>query len=155
MRTLPSPVALFLGLALAAVPAAAAEKSVLGVSVEAESEIAALHRDAEDRIAMNDFRGAIALYQEILLIEPDDAVAYARMGHSYLILGDPGRAADAFQAALDIDPDNVTAQLGLRKIADPDIDLSEIWTGPAEEEDLSPPAIAPPDLDEAREFAKN
>ncbi len=124
-------------------PALCAEdpKSVRRAEPTDEGRLEALHREAEGRIAVNDFRGAIGNYREILLLEPDDAVAYARMGHSYLILGDSGRAEDAFRLALDIDPENETAVWGLRKIADPDIDLGPMWRDVEDEEIVPEPLL--------------
>ena len=81
-----------------------------------------LHGRAEGLIAVNDFRGAIRLYSEIILAEPDDAAAYADMGRCYMILGDFERAESAFKNALHIDPANTTALEGLMRIHDPDMD---------------------------------
>ena len=84
------------------------------------AQIEDMHRAAEKEIAANHFREAIRLYDDIILLEPDDDVAYANMGNTYLILGYDNKAKDAFHQALDINPDNEDASIGLRKIADPD-----------------------------------
>lgn len=86
------------------------------------AELEKLHGRAEGLIAVNDFRGAIRLYSGILLIEPDDAAAYADMGRCYMILGDFERAEAAFKNALHIDDKNITALEGLMRIHDPDMD---------------------------------
>ena len=67
-----------------------------------------------------DFRSAIRIYSDILLLEPDDETAYTQMGQAYLVLGDIGRAHSAFRNALYINPENAIAALGIQKIMDPD-----------------------------------
>ncbi len=88
--------------------------------VEDASVLDELHARAEECIAVNDFRGAIRAYEDAILLEPDDATAYANMGHAYLILGDPDRAKTTFLSALDIDPENELAAAGFRRLQDPD-----------------------------------
>ncbi len=100
--------------------AESAQKSFTSITQDDMNQIKNLHERAEKLIAGHNFRDAIDVYSEILLTEPDDDDAYARMGQSYMILGDFNRAKDAFQNALDINPDNEIAVIGLRKIADPD-----------------------------------
>ncbi len=91
---------------------------------EKADQIANLHEKAEHLIVENKFREAVEVYSEILLIEPDDEAAYTNLGHAYMILGDFGRAKDAFQNALHINPKNQGALLGLQKIVDPDSTLN-------------------------------
>jgi len=79
-----------------------------------------LHQKAEEHILKNDFRAAIRLYQDILLLEPDDETAYTGLGQCYLVTGDFPRAKEAYLNALQINANNETAALGLKKIADPD-----------------------------------
>ena len=79
-----------------------------------------LHRQADEQIALNNFRGAMTTLQEILLLEPNDETAYANMGLLYLLFSDHKKAKEAFQNALSIDPENETALAGLAKIKDPD-----------------------------------
>lgn len=79
-----------------------------------------LHERAESQVVENDFEGAIKTYGDILLLEPDDEMAYAGMGTCYLLLGQYRNAHDAYKYALSINPDNETAILGLQKILDPD-----------------------------------
>ncbi len=83
-------------------------------------QIENLHDRGMNLIAQQKFRDAINVYSEALLIEPDDEEAYAQIGQSYMVLGDFKRAKDAFRNALDINPENETARMGLRKISDPD-----------------------------------
>ncbi len=91
--------------------------------VEHYAAIEKKHAEAENLITVNDFPGAIKIYQEIILLEPDDETAYANMGHIHLILGYTGEAEDNFLNALDINPENETARLGLQKIHDPDAQI--------------------------------
>jgi Flp pilus assembly protein TadD len=79
-----------------------------------------MHGDAEKLVIEGRFREAVRVYSDIILVEPDDETAYANMGHAYMILGDYGRARQAFMNALHINPDNQVAYLGMQKIIDPD-----------------------------------
>lgn len=84
------------------------------------TELEKLHIEAEKRIAVNDFRGALEKYRDAVLLEADDAAAYSNMGHCYLILGDTGRARESFRSALAIDPQNASAHAGMMRVQDPD-----------------------------------
>jgi tetratricopeptide (TPR) repeat protein len=84
------------------------------------AELESLHKRADELVVVNDFRGAIRLYMDAVLLEPDDAVAYVNMGRAYWLLGDTGRARTAFENALSIEPDNEAAHEGLRRLRDPD-----------------------------------
>ncbi len=88
-----------------------------------------LHKRAEEHILKNDFNGAIRLYQDILLEEPDDETAYTGMAQCQMVLGDFANAKISYSNALGINPDNETAVLGLEKIRDPDsMNVTEIQT---------------------------
>ena len=95
-------------------------KNFTSITPEDVNQIENLHERAADLMAQHDFRGAVNVYSEILLTEPDDENAYTSMGQAYMVLGDFGRAKDAFQNAIHINPDNELAAYGLKKIADPD-----------------------------------
>ena len=82
-----------------------------------------MHTDAEELIAVNDLEGAIEIYNNIILLEPDDEIAYTNMGHANLLLGNIGEAEEDFLNALHINPDNQAAYLGLQRIRDPDAPL--------------------------------
>ncbi|HTL69969.1 MAG TPA: tetratricopeptide repeat protein [Candidatus Eisenbacteria bacterium] len=107
------PYALSLALALAP-PCLAADDAAHIQKLEA------MHREAEHLVVLNDFPGAIRAYQDILFLEPDDETAYANLGRCYLLRGEYDRAKEAFFNALDINPENETAQRGLEKIRNPD-----------------------------------
>jgi len=66
-----------------------------------------LHERALDFAAQNKLKDAAKLYEEIVLIDPDDDQAYLIMGHAYLLSGEYEKAESAFHNAAHIDPDNV------------------------------------------------
>ena len=90
------------------------------VTDEKIHQLEELHQKAEEHILKNDFRSAIRFYEDILLEEPDDETAYTGMAQCLMVLGDFSRAKEAYWNALHINPNNETAQRGLKKIADPD-----------------------------------
>lgn len=102
-----------------------------------------LHQHAEKLIQQKDFRAAIDVYSEILLIEPDDDDAYANMGQAYMVVGDFQRAKNSFRNALDINPGNQAAMLCLKRIADPDFSPTVEQTQEAPMEVARPTALAP------------
>ena len=53
-------------------------------------------------------------YENFILQNPSDDVAYTNLGYAYLMLGDASKARDAFKDALSIQPDNRNAQIGIR-----------------------------------------
>ncbi len=95
-------------------------ESIVTVSPVKLLKLNAMHADAERLIAAGSLREAVAHYWGIILIEPDDDAAYTNLGELYLILGDTGRAKDAFQNALHIDPENEAAMEGFLKITTPE-----------------------------------
>lgn len=112
---------LFLCLLLSLIQTAPAHsQTLMEISDEKINELETLHTKAENCIVQNDFRGAIRLYEDILLIEPDDEVAYTNLGRIYMIQGENQKARESFRNALTINPENETALLGIEKINDPD-----------------------------------
>ncbi|OGW83810.1 MAG: hypothetical protein A3C47_01060 [Omnitrophica bacterium RIFCSPHIGHO2_02_FULL_51_18] len=105
--------------------AGAEPKNIVEISDASISQIDALHTKAEGQIVENDFRGAVRTYEDILLVEPDDEAAYTNLGRIYMILGDTQKAAECFQNALHINPDNEGALFGIEKIRDPDKEFVE------------------------------
>ncbi len=95
-------------------------QSVTSVTTREMDELENMHAKGERLIAADQLREALDVYWEIILLEPDDEVAYTNLGHIYLILGDHDRAKDAFQNALHINPNNKIARDGLKNIANPD-----------------------------------
>lgn len=104
------------------------------------AELTKMHEQAEKMIAVNQYREALKLYTDIVLLEPDDETAYTAMGNIYMVLSDTTRAEDAYKNALHINPQNEIARFGLRKIADPD------YTPPdfEEKEVVSTTPVPPP-----------
>ena len=96
------------------------QKNFIRTPAEIREQISVLHRKADKLVVENKFHQAIELYLEIILLEPDDDLAYANMGQAYLILGDTDHAKQSFIQALNINPKNDPAYFGLKKIADPD-----------------------------------
>lgn len=99
---------------------AAAHAQPLAVTTEHIAELEALHERAMDSLLKNDFQGAIRMYSDILLLEPDDETAYTGLGQIYLILGHFKKAHEAFREALEINPENEVALIGIQRILDPD-----------------------------------
>lgn len=70
------------------------------------AQIALLHEEALLKVADRRFSEARRLYEEIILLSPDDDEAYLLMGHTALAEGRPEEAARAFANAIHIDPSN-------------------------------------------------
>ena len=66
-----------------------------------------MHEKALKNIAEKRFEAAERLYEEIILLSPDDDEAYMLLGHSCLASGNYQKAADAFRNAMHIDPTNI------------------------------------------------
>ncbi len=71
----------------------------------AESTIK-LHEKALECVSNNNLAEAIKLYEEILLVDPNDDQAYLLMGHCFLLSGDYEKSESAFYHATTIDPQN-------------------------------------------------
>jgi len=104
----------------AAVSLVSAGEGLSGIPEDKLRELESLHHTAEDMVAQNKFREALDVYTDIILLEPDDEVAYTHMGNAYLILGDFDRAKKSYEMALNINPDDNAAAAGLSRIKDPD-----------------------------------
>lgn len=100
--------------------ACAEAPSMTSLSREKIVQLETMHQQATDSLLKNDFSDAIRIYSDILLMEPDDEVAYTNLGQIHMILGQQKRAHEAFKNALDINPNNETAIVGIQKILDPD-----------------------------------
>jgi tetratricopeptide (TPR) repeat protein len=53
-------------------------------------------------------------YENMILNDPDDDMAYSQLGYAHLILGNLEKAKSAFEDALTINPDNPLAMSGYR-----------------------------------------
>ncbi len=72
-----------------------------------DHEIIEMHERALKYVAANEFGKALALYQEIVLKNPEDDQAYIIMGHIYLMSGQYEKSESAFENAAHIDPENI------------------------------------------------
>jgi len=70
-------------------------------------KLTGLHERALILVSRSEFKEAEALYQEILLINPDDDQAYIILGHIYLLSGEYEKAETSFHNAISIDPANI------------------------------------------------
>jgi tetratricopeptide (TPR) repeat protein len=84
-----------------------------GVDLEAEKRledkvraIHGLHEQALSHVAAGRFEEAERVYEEIVLLSPDDDEAYLLLGHSGLAAGHYEKAASAFRNAMHIEPAN-------------------------------------------------
>ena len=62
------------------------------------------------------YHRAVARLNEILTLEPDDALALKRLGSAYYSLGEKKRAKDAWTRALKLQPDDKTLRKFLAKV---------------------------------------
>ncbi len=69
-------------------------------------DIYRLHERALDLVRHKKFSEAARVYEEIILISPDDDEAYLLLGHTYLMGTKYQKAAQAFRNAMSIDPEN-------------------------------------------------
>jgi tetratricopeptide (TPR) repeat protein len=65
-----------------------------------------LHEEALSYVAKNRYEDAEKIYQEIVLLSPDDDEAYLLLGHTCLAAGHYEKAGEAFRNAIHIDPAN-------------------------------------------------
>lgn len=72
------------------------------------SSLNAMHEEALEYVAAQRYDKAAKIYEEIILVNPDDDQAYIIMGHIYLLSGMYDKAEEAFMNAVHIDPENTT-----------------------------------------------
>lgn len=70
-------------------------------------EVYRLHEKALGLVAEDRFEEAVKVYEEIILVSPDDGEAYLLLGHTCLAAHQYEKAGSAFRSALDIDPANM------------------------------------------------
>src|SRR5688500_7284982 len=90
-------------------PPAFAERSFTEIESAAISRLELMHAEAEKKITANDFKGAVEIYQNLILLEPDDEIAYVNLGNVYMILGQFAKARESFEQALSINPESEPA----------------------------------------------
>jgi tetratricopeptide (TPR) repeat protein len=108
------------GISVCLLPSASFAGSFASVAPDSIAELESMHQQAIDSLLKNDFEGAIRAYSDILLVEPDDETAYTGLGQIYMVLGRYQKAVESFQNALEINPDNQVAILGIQTVMDPD-----------------------------------
>jgi tetratricopeptide (TPR) repeat protein len=108
--------------ALSLLFAPAAAQAAIHTDEEHIARLTELHAQADRYLEKDKCNEALVIYDEIILEEPDDEVAYTNSGYCYMLLGKFEKAEDAFKNAMMINPDNKVAEMGIRKIHDPDGD---------------------------------
>ncbi|MCG3175855.1 MAG: hypothetical protein MOGMAGMI_00792 [Candidatus Omnitrophica bacterium] len=73
---------------------------------EMEASLKQMHERALELVSQDRLREAAALYEEILLRDPEDDEAYMILGHTSVLMGRYDRAEQAFANAVHIDPAN-------------------------------------------------
>jgi len=71
----------------------------------------AVHIDQEN------IREITPFYENMVLENPNDDMAYSNLGYAFLMLGDPQKAKSAFTESLRINPDNRAARDGIMYLA--------------------------------------
>lgn len=66
-----------------------------------------MHERALELVSQNRYEEAIRVYEDIILIKPDDDQAFMIMGHLYVMSGRFREAEKAFDQAVRIDPDDI------------------------------------------------
>ena len=82
------------------------KKETGGMSPELLAKIYALHEKALKHTEKKQFESAARVYEEIVLLDPEDDEAYLIMGHNYLLAGQYDKADAAFHNAVDIRAEN-------------------------------------------------
>ena len=75
--------------------------------ISSKNLVAELHEQALKLVTEKKLKEAAKLYEEIILVDPDNDEAYLLLGHTSLMGGDYQKAENAFASAIQIDPDNV------------------------------------------------
>lgn len=74
---------------------------------------------AEIALGEGDYAGAISLLQKDIASNPDDAEAYALLGHAYKLSNDPQNAIAAYKKALELNPRIPNVQDNLDELQPP------------------------------------
>lgn len=82
-------------------------KPVAGPREKTNADTYKLHERALEFVAKKDLKNAIKLYEEILLMDPNDDEAYLIMGHCLVLTGNYEKAEETFQNAVHINPEDV------------------------------------------------
>ncbi|MGM0568730.1 MAG: PorV/PorQ family protein [Elusimicrobiota bacterium] len=74
-----------------------------------------LHRSLQNFYEA-EYSRSIELAQDVLVIEPDNAEAYKRIGSAFYAMGNEERAAEAWEKSLEIDPDDAQLRRFLQRL---------------------------------------
>ncbi len=66
-----------------------------------------MHSNALDYVSQKKYPEALDIYNEIIMLDPEDDQAYIIMGHIHMMMNDFEKAQAAFKNAVHIDPDNI------------------------------------------------
>ncbi len=91
-----------------------------------------LHEKALEYVSNREFDKAAKLYEEIVLIDPNDDQAYLILGHIHLLNAEFDKAEAAFTNAVDIDTQNmneITPFYENMILRDPDDDKARTYLG--------------------------
>lgn len=78
-----------------------------------ESELSNLREQAQEHWEHERWLEAIAAYQSVVSLDPDDAESFNQLGVLYETIGDADKAEPAFLNALALNPDNVDTLINL------------------------------------------
>ena len=91
-------------------------------------------KEAIDLAMQAKWQDAVAVNEEIIQNFPDEVEAYNRLGRAYMELGKYGKAKDAYNKTVKLEPYNAIATRNLRRLAD----LKETHKAPADTDKLEP-----------------
>jgi Flp pilus assembly protein TadD len=101
----------FIGLVLLAGLAGCTEQP--GFPINGDDKSGQLSRVARDVEVNGDGEAALALYRHAVTVSDRAPAAYVQLGDAYMRARRLGQAVEAYRAALQKDPDNAAARLGL------------------------------------------
>lgn len=74
--------------------------------------LAELHASSEEHLSRSDFLASVAASSEVLKLDPNSALTFARRGHCWYMLGEDEKAMADFNRALELEPKYEQAYLG-------------------------------------------
>ncbi len=94
--------------------------SVIGAASDPAERALSIRKIEEQALAALkqwDYSWAIAMLQQVLRSDPQDASAYVNLGYAYSQMGEYEQATTAYRNAIDLDPGLLQSHLGLAYIA--------------------------------------
>lgn len=92
----------------------------LSSPIQAEADYSYLREEGQRLISIGKYDEALKMYQNLVLENANDDESYVQIGHLCMIKGQPNKARDAYETALQINPENMAAAQALEQIAYPD-----------------------------------